>query len=271
MKIVSLIASFLRGVVETSLGAFYFLLHGKPRLVIILSHTRSGSSLLANLICSHPKVIGFGEAWIDYRTPVSILRLIGRTRLTTGSYKPSINIYLDKCLHKQITDSLRPFRICHPHFLFLTREPHATTKSIVAMCKTFDENKGQETDYANTYLAGRLMDLKRISLLVPPDSATHLSYESLIQNPDTTLARLTEVLQLASPLSSSYHVTKTVGVRRVGDFSDNIRSGQIVSSNATPSPSESLATDLTIQAYRDTLAHLRQRFTSISTDKPLNQ
>jgi LPS sulfotransferase NodH len=37
--------------------------------VHILSHMRSGSTLLAHLLASHPEIIGYGETHIRYRSP----------------------------------------------------------------------------------------------------------------------------------------------------------------------------------------------------------
>ena len=49
------------------------------RYVFILAHMRSGSTLLAHLLASHPDFVGAGETKVCYRTPADLPQLILKT------------------------------------------------------------------------------------------------------------------------------------------------------------------------------------------------
>src|SRR6056297_1231258 len=77
-------------------------------------------------------------------------------------------------------------------------------------------------------LEARYRDLVRLFDEVPngiPVAA--LSYEALLEAPEPSLEKITEFLDLKSPLTSAYDVPRWGGTWGLGDGSEKIKSGRI--------------------------------------------
>ncbi|MDV7102905.1 hypothetical protein R3X26_00620 [Vibrio sp. TH_r3] len=65
----------------------------------------------------------------------------------------------------------------------------------------------------------------------------YINSHELTNETDIILARLTDFLDLPSPLTQTYEVHSDTQIAGIGDMSDNIRKGKILNSN-TIKPSE---------------------------------
>lgn len=72
---------------------------GPQGMILILSHMRSGSSLLTHLISSHPDVIAIGEAHLSYLGTESRHQLVGKVYTRARKLLMQEGYVCDKVLH----------------------------------------------------------------------------------------------------------------------------------------------------------------------------
>ena len=91
--------------------------------LFILGHMRCGSTLLTNILCSHPEVIGFGETRTVYESERDFTKLVWKVHWTHRRFRVTQTYALDKLLHNhQLPDPALLDR--RPHkLIFLSREP----------------------------------------------------------------------------------------------------------------------------------------------------
>ena len=190
------------------------------RYVFILGHMRSGSTLLAHILASHPDFVGAGETHISYQTPADLPKLVVKTcellhrPILRGPY------VVDQINHPYVTDD-----VLHSERLYkcviLVREPEATLKSLMNMLKC-DETEALEAYSSRLRLLIRHgMVLKKRAILV--------EYDDLVDNTEKTLDALTRFFDLETPLTPTYSTHRMTGrVSGFGDPSINIATGQII-------------------------------------------
>ena len=71
------------------------------KYVIILSHMRSGSSLLIHLLASNPDVLCYGESHISYDNKKALAYLIAKNLIYRRKFLPSGIFIADKILHSK--------------------------------------------------------------------------------------------------------------------------------------------------------------------------
>ena len=173
------------------------------RYLFLLGTMRSGSTLLASILCSHPGVLGYGETHVVYRSSGDFGELEARVCRAHGIDPAEIGprYVLDKLLH----DGLLP----HPEALsgadltclFLLREPRRTIQSLV-------HQLGSTLDDAFAYYLGRLASLERYARVFPRAA----------------------FLGLDPPLTAEYRLQPLHDVKGVGDRSEAIRAGRVLAS-----------------------------------------
>lgn len=106
---------------------------GKPHdFAFILSHMRSGSSLLSQILNSSSEVASAGEFHIAYSSKQDLYRLSLRTHLYFRKYNLNKKIITDKILHNHLPISDSFLNSQHvKNFVFLIREPNGTLKSLI--------------------------------------------------------------------------------------------------------------------------------------------
>lgn len=200
--------------------------------VHILSHMRSGSTLLAHLLASHPEIIGYGETHIRYNSPKAFDDLVGDVLQTLG--RPTAHgrerYVLDKLLHDHLLepDNVRLLAEAKARVVFLLREPRGSLMSMLKYLKMTEQN-------AALYYVTRLVTLERYAQALAPHAlCAALTYDQLLYRTDESLELLKGHLGLRHAPDENYRLLPTTGRQRVGDFSPNIFAGSIVRGGEEP-------------------------------------
>jgi hypothetical protein len=216
---------------------YSILFRQKPyRILLILSHMRSGSSLLTHILVSNPEIIGFGETHINYESEMKLKALILRVYRTIRAKRMNHLYVLDKVLfNKKILDE-SIFLSPQIYYIFLVREPISALSSILKIKSDWDETK------ALAYYLDRLSKLQDYAQSINnKHHALFLTNEQLMNQTTDVLLKLQHFLGIQTPLSEQYQVLKTTGMRGIGDSSENIKAGYIlrnrpIHDKALPSP-----------------------------------
>ena len=221
----------------------------KYRYIFILGHMRSGSTLLAHILASHPNIAGAGEMHVSYRTPADLQTLVLKTCEFLRRPVLSEEFVVDQINHDYVADDVLRSDLVH-RCIILMRKPEATLKSMLSL-KIWQEN-----DALAAYLK-RLEDLKHYGSVLD-GRAILVEYDDLIERSGETLASLTSFLELGPPLTPGYTTHRmTARVSGYGDPSNNIKSGHIV---RTPDHAISLSGDTLAaanRAFEDCWTYLR--------------
>lgn len=193
----------------------------RRRYLFLLGTMRSGSTLLASILSSHPGVLGYGETHVVYRSAADFGELEARVCRAHGIDPTEIGPrrVLDKLLHDGLIRDLGIFEGIDLTCLFLLREPRRTIRSLV-------HQLGSTLDDAFTYYQARLASLERYARVFP--RVAFLTYEDLVDHPERTLAGLTAFLRLDPPLAAEYRLQPLHDVKGVGDRSEAIRAGRVL-------------------------------------------
>lgn len=217
--------------------------------VFVLSHMRSGSSLLTHILVSNPDILGYGETMTRYTAPrdFDLLALKIWYTLRQWPFRNPVRYLLDKLLHNVLL-SPEDMSLLFKHqvrLVFLFRDPGDTLSSLV-------RSLGYTPARAIAYLTERLDMLHQYVEQVPSDyPAVTLTYRQLVYETPAALEMLRSFLDLRVPLSEDYRLLKTTGMPGIGDFSSNIRTGRIVRQRSTTSNTlELFAPELIDEAYK---------------------
>ena len=194
--------------------------------IFLLSHMRAYTSLAGHILGSHPRINGYYELHISYDDPSALDKQVEALR-QHETHKPDSHYLFDKLLHNDYR--LDPGRLGLPDLrtLISLREPESTIKSIAGL---FDKKETAER-YASPVEAAHYY-IERIKWLADfcrSDSLPYHYYDAEIFKaaPEWLLGRLTEWLDLDSPLSERYQLFSQTGKTRMGDSSRLIHSGKI--------------------------------------------
>ena len=200
--------------------------HRRPRLIMLFSTMRSGTTLLSQVLTDSPEIAGFGESHVRYDDAGAVLDLKYWTFRFTRRYPFRPAYLFDKVLHEDHVpdfDLLATMAEVWP--IFLIRNPADNGRSLQRM---FGASAGPGACWP--YLAGRYGQLEdALRRLQGSRGIVALSYERLTGDPEGTLGAMTRHLGLRRPLRAQYQVAAHVGRWGLGDGSGNIRSGTILS------------------------------------------
>jgi hypothetical protein len=224
----------MRGVSARAALRHPSVLVGRRDYVFVLGHMRSYSSVLCHVLGSHPEISGYGEMRLAYGRPRDLLRLRARVAGSLGA-APKGRLVLDKILHNpyvvapSMLDGAAPI---NP--IFLVRRPAETLPSIVRMAERLGYEQWTGVEGAAAYYAERLAGLERLGGLCR--YALVLRAEELITNTTATLEAIARFLHLREPLRSQYSTFPDTGVAGRGDYTDALRSGEILRPEAEAAP-----------------------------------
>ncbi|HBE60153.1 MAG TPA: sulfotransferase family protein [Cyanobacteria bacterium UBA11149] len=198
------------------------------KILFILSHMRSGSSLLTHLLTTNPEIIGFGEAHIEYQSQQELKKLILKVYRDTRQLRMNHKYVLDKLLHdKKLIDETMLFSE-QIRAIFLIREQKKALASILKLKPHWNEN--QAIEYYSTRLAtlekyAKLINNKKRSLFI--------THEQILDNTQSVFQTMQDFLEVKQPFSEEYQVLSMTGTRGIGDSSENIKAGRIVRQHKT--------------------------------------
>lgn len=199
----------------------------KPRLIIILSTMRSGTSLLTRVLSDNPQIYGYGESHVCYEDESAILDLKYWIYRFTRTYPGRNDYLLDKVLHKShLPDIGELSRYAEIFPIFLIRNPAGNANSLERM---FERGGLGTSGLPWEYLQMRYGELIEYTKFLEgrfPIAA--YSYEKLTSTPDIVLDGLQNFLSLQDPLNAEYSTPSYLGRWGVGDGSSSIRSGKIL-------------------------------------------
>lgn len=240
----------------------YLRLRSQPhKIILILAHARSGSSLLQHLLMSNKQIAGFGENHISYEKLEDLDKLAQNVLWRRRKFiLPEIYL-IDKIVHfrtfsisDEVIQSKRVFTI------FLIRHPE---DSIISLA----DNRQDELANSCQYYTEMIDKIEYYSGLIPhKDHGFFLTYEQLINNTSLVLSKLTQFFQLTFPLEEKYNILPTTGKGLYGDWSENIKSGEILRVSKKKSPR--IPTELisnAMEAYHHGFAVLSQFCTTIDS------
>jgi hypothetical protein len=200
----------------------------RQRYILVLSHMRSGSSLLHHLLQTHPSILGAGESNRVYQDAGDLRRLslwVHVERDALLRFRPFVT---DQINHNEKLRNLSLLMREDVSTVILIRKPLAAVASILRLTADF---------YGSSWDAGRAIGyyLARIDGLVeaaatlrgsPARPPLLVTYENLILDTRKALDAIQSHLRLDRPLSPDYHTFPFTGRR--GDPSERIRSGRIL-------------------------------------------
>jgi hypothetical protein len=212
----------------SSYASFYRLKNGwRPeKFIFILSHMRSGSTLLTHLLVSNPAICGYGETRTRYFTRRSFEILTGKVLYTLGDELLSSDkqYVLDKLLHDRFIgpDGAETLSGNDVRIIFLLREPLGTLSSLVRGLKHTESQ-------ALNYYVNRLATLHLYeSTLKRTTNCLALTYDQVLHRTEDAFHLLERFLELDCSLMETYRILPTTGVQRIGDPSPKIFSGRII-------------------------------------------
>ncbi len=192
---------------------------------------RAYTSLAGHILGSHPQINGYYEMHISYEDASSLDRQLD-VFLEGDALKEDSRYLFDKLLHNDY--ALKPERLglAEMKILVSLLGPECAIKSIVALFsrKEIDDLYASPVEAANYYVARvqALADFCRTA-----DRPYYYFDAELLQRaPERLLPKLSDWLELDSPLSERYQLFSHTGKPRKGDSSERIHSGVI---DRTPS------------------------------------
>lgn len=220
------------------------------RFLLLLSHMRSGSSLLTHLLTTNPEVIGYGETHTTYANANDFKVLLKkvywqaqdfRTLRDVQNLRMNHRYVMDKVLHNKKFLDHEFLRSDQVYAVFLLREPERSLASIADLKPHW--NHQDTIDYYATRLT-RLVEYAR--LIGNRQRQLVVTYEQLLDDTANVLITLQRFLQTQTPFTEKYKVLKTTGMKGVGDPKGQIKAGKIVRSQRQLN--QSFSTELTAHA-----------------------
>lgn len=196
--------------------------------IFLLSHMRAYTSLFGHIMGSHPAICGYYEMHIGYYSWRSLIRQ-KLLFFSEEEIKPGFSSMFDKILHDDHHVSSRILNNHRSKVIFCLRSPQETIPSILKLYSGLDPTHDfNRESFATEYYVRRLASLDKIA------RSLHQGYfyfdaESLKENAEHCLARLSEWLELDTPLSPDYALQKNTSRRRYGDTSGRLEAGHVVS------------------------------------------
>ena len=194
--------------------------------IFLLSHMRAFTSLAGHILGSHPQINGYYEMHISYEDASALDRQL-EVFLQSDALKENSRYLFDKLLHNDYRLQPERLGLANSKILISLLEPEHTIKSIVHLFaqKEIADLYASPVEAANYYMA-------RVAALAEFSRTTQQDYyyfdAALWQRaPEILLPKLTEWLELDSPLSERYERFSHTGKAGKGDSSQRIHGGSI--------------------------------------------
>lgn len=228
----------------------------QPKRIFIISHMRSGSSLLTHILNSNPEILGWGERGLRYTSEKKVIENELAMKWKSRAFFKKYKFTLDQINHLEMTPKLELFNNKNTQIIFLLREPISSLSSIINLSKKhYDGTKTIEQ--AATYYTNRLNDLINFKKSTPKAYHFMLTYNDLVEDSLNKLKSLSEFLELKEPLSPKYKIEKFTGIS--GDPSKNIKSGRIIKTEKELMVIDQKVISETLQNFNKTIQFLSKK------------
>ena len=194
--------------------------------IFLLSHMRAFTSLAGHILGSHPQINGYYEMHISYEDASALDKQLD-VFLEGDVFKENSRYLFDKLLHNDYLLKPGQLGLANMKILISLLEPEHTIKSIVHLFaqKEIEDLYASPVEAANYYIA-------RVQALADFSRTANQSYyyfdaELFQRAPEILLPKLSDWLELDSPLSERYQIFSHTGKARKGDSSERIHSGRI--------------------------------------------
>jgi Sulfotransferase family len=206
--------------------------------LFILSHMRSGSTLLVHLLNTHPEIFAYGEAHLSYHSVNDLNRLVCKAKHHLQDWRFDERYIVDKVLHRNHVLDADLIRSQSCAFVFLVREPKGSLNSMLKLRQRPSHKEKQAADYYTRYYIERLDDLMAYGRSLPETCCkVFITHDQLIKRTDEVFGLLSQGLAIDNLFSEEYQLSAATGVRGIGDPSERIKQGRILR-NAQPSSLE---------------------------------
>ena len=256
-------ATALRTAAHLRLGARR---HGT---VLVLAHMRSGSSLLAHLLCAQESVVGWGERNRPLGDRHDLARLAADIALRHRNPRLALpppmgpRWTLDVLNHDALLPRPGLLERRDLRLVFLLREPRGC---LTSMSRYLGRHYGWTAARCVTAYVGRLAHLARIAEGLGDEARSRsvaLAYEEILADPAAALRPVMGLLGSANPPRLRYPTQPWTGV--FGDRSPPIHAGHVLSDRqrlgeGTP-PADDAAVAATLGLTEATVERARRAFT----------
>lgn len=193
------------------------------KILFLLSHMRSGSSLLTHILNSNPAIIGYGETHLNYTSARTFKELQFKIYWQLKNVRMNQQYLLDKILHNHKILDTSLLNLSNLYAIFLLREPERSLASILDIKPHWTAEK------AGDYYCQRLSTLSQYARTINNrERSLFIRHEQLIDNSPVVFQALQDFLRTQAGFSEDYEVLKTTGKRGIGDSSVNIKAGRII-------------------------------------------
>jgi hypothetical protein len=187
---------------------------------------RAFTSLAGHILGSHPQIDGYYEMHLGYEEPAALDRQ-REAFLQGDALKPDSRYLFDKLLHNDYRLLPEQLGLADIKILIALAEPEHTIKSIVHLFaqKAIEDMYASPVEAANYYIARAqaLADFSRTAAW----PYCYFDAELWQRAPERLLPKLSEWLELDSPLTEQYQVFGHTGQAGKGDSSPRIHRGRI--------------------------------------------
>lgn len=231
--------------------------------IFLLSHMRAFTSLAGHILGSHPQINGYYEMHLSYEDASALDRQL-EAFLQGDVLKENSRYLFDKLLHNDY--ALKPGRLglADIKILVALAEPEHTIRSIVHLFA----QKEVEDLYASPVEAAKYY-VERVRALAEFCRTSDWPYyyfdAALLQRaPEVLLPRLSDWLELGSPLSERYRTFSHTGKAGRGDSSRRIHRGSI--DRTTVDYSHVAIPEEVMSVAREAYRECRERMISSAAD-----
>lgn len=195
----------------------------KLKTIFIISHMRSGSTLLSHILNSHPKIYGIGETGLSYRSEADLDLMKCRVSWYFRKIYIPEDYVFDKLLHNRLLINQNLLNNENISCIFLVRSPEDT---LISLSKLFPQrNLDKLYQYYMERLAMMENDLKTIK---NPANILIITYDQIINQSHQAFDSFQKFFQTQEPFSETYNLTRWTGKKYIGDSSENIKAGRIL-------------------------------------------
>jgi hypothetical protein len=196
----------------------------KYKILLVLSHMRSGSTLLINLLNTNKEISGYGETHIKYSSEDDFDRLYLAILKEVLKFRLPKKYLADKILHSHLIADDSILNLPNIRIIFLIREPNEALASIARM-----KGKHYDLKFAEKHYTERLLKLQEYAMKIKnTEKCLFLTYDQIIDNTDSVFKVLKRFLDVKHDFSESYNVASANERLGVGDHSDIIKAGRII-------------------------------------------